>query len=59
MRVHIIYIIIINNIFCIYQREFLNCLSFLTRGSIKDKIELGFHIFDKNNKNYLTKEEFI
>lgn len=36
----------------------MSCISFLIRGSIKDKIELGFYINDRNDKNYLSKKEF-
>lgn len=35
-------------------REFLTCISFLIRGTMKDKIELAFYINDKDKKDYLT-----
>ena len=39
-------------------REVLCCLSILTRGSIEEKIDICFQLFDKDNKNYLTLNEY-
>ncbi|KAL4481427.1 hypothetical protein ABPG72_010580 [Tetrahymena utriculariae] len=40
-------------------REFLCCMSIVTRGDVKEKLEMFFYIFDANKKQYLSKNEFF
>ena len=40
-------------------REFLCCLSIVTRGDVRSKLEMFFYIFDSNKKQYLSKNEFF
>ena len=40
-------------------REFLCCMSLLMRGTIKEKLEMCFNVYDKDNKGYLLNEEAI
>ena len=40
-------------------REFLCCLSLMMRGSIKEKLEMIFKIFDSEKKGFLTKTQLL
>ena len=38
-------------------REFLCCMSLLLRGTVNEKLEMCFNVFDKDNKGFLKNEE--
>lgn len=40
-------------------REFLCCMSLLMRGNVREKVEMCFNLFDKENKGYLVNEEGV
>lgn len=40
-------------------REFLCSMSLLMRGTIHEKLEMCFNLFDKDNKGYLNKEQGV